>query len=519
MTATLDRVTPAKLAEWNRSRFSPAGWQPSWGPAPRWGTARSPERETLGGLAGEVSAELGKPFFPHQQYVVDVTLELDAGAWVYGLAVWYMQRRAGKTVGIAPVSAVTSTFELPLQVWLTAQKRESAVARWREATDPLMESDLAPQLKRWVSNSHESLRWPNGSTFRPFAPDEDTMHGEDPDIVFRDEDWSFTLEQAALVEAGYSHAFSVKTGLDIRMSAAGTARSTSMKKTRALGRRSVESGKRSGMAYFEWCVPEEGPDGRPVIDLPDDMLLELILMNHPRRGRGLREDFVAQQLDKDRRDALRAYGGIDNDESLDDWAAIAVPAMNAARAEKPIPPTARVALAVEVDPDSLEGSIVASWVWPEGVVQVEAIERRPGVRWLRDTVDTIVTKQDVGAVAVVQAGPSRGVADELAQVLDEGLLLRVPAEDYAAACKRFRDTITEQHKTAEEKPLELLLHDPAGSLWAANRAAEEKPLRSGLVWRPRSPDVPVSMLGAFALGTWVAARVPAPDEPDSFWVY
>ena len=171
----------------------------------------------------------------------------------------------------------------------------------------------------------------------PFAPDEETMHGEDPDVVFRDEDWSFTLEQAALVEAGYSHAFSVKSGLDIRMSAAGTARSTSMKKSRALGRRAVEAGRRSGTAYFEWCVPEKGPDGRPIIEMPDDMLVELMLLNHPRRGRGLREDFVAEQLDRDRRDALRAYGGIDNDEALDDYAVIDMAAMHAARAEQPIP--------------------------------------------------------------------------------------------------------------------------------------------------------------------------------------
>lgn len=517
--SSLKRLTSVKLAEWNRSRFSPRDWQPSWGPAPRWGTERSPERPTLGKLAGEVSAVLGKPFFPHQQYVSDVTLELDGGVWWYGLAVWYMQRRAGKTVGIAPVAAVASTFPVPMQVWLTAQKRESAVARWRDATDPLMLSDLSPKLKRWVSNSHESLRWPNGTIFRPFAPDGDTMHGEDPDVVIRDEDWSFSLEQSAMVEAGYSHAWAVKPGLDIRMSAAGTARSTSMKKTRALGRRAVETGTRPRMAYFEWALPERGPDGGPVIDLPDEMLVELILLNHPRCGRGLREDFVALQLDKDRRDALRAYGGVDNDEVVDDLAAIDVSALNAARADKPIPQDARVALALEVDPDSLEGAVTASWVWPDSVVQVEAVERRRGVRWMRDFVLAVVGKQNVGAVAVVQAGPSRGVADELGQVLAEEVLLRVPAEDYAASCKRFRDTLVEQHRAAEGKPLELRLHDPAGYLAAANKAAEEKPLRSGLVWRPRTPDVPVSMLGACALGAWVARRIPAPVEQVPFWVH
>lgn len=473
----------------------------------------------MGGLAADVSEVLGKPFFPHQRYMTEVSLELEGDAWAFGTAVWYVVRRAGKTVQIAPVTAVVCSREVPAQVWLTAQKRDNAVARWRDAVMPLMLSDLAPSLRRRISNAHETLEWPNGSTFKPFSPDEDSMHGEDPDVVFRDEDWSFTLEQAALIEAGYLPAFSVKAGLDIRMSAAGTARSTSMKQTRAVGRRAVEAGRRSGMAYFEWCVPETGPDGRPIIEMPDDMLVELLMLNHPRRGRGVREDFVADALERDRRDALRAYGGIDNDEALDDFAAIDMAAMARARADQPIPEDARIALAVEVDPDSLEGSITASWVWPDGAVQVEAIERRPGVRWLRDAVVSLAGSNVVGAVAVVQAGPSRGVADELAQHLDEGVLLRVTAEDYAAACKRFRDTLVEQHKQAEERPLELRLHDPAGALWAAVRGAEEKPLRSGLVWRPRSPDVPVSMLGAFALGAWVAVRIPEPDEPSDFWVY
>lgn len=99
-----------------------------------------------------------------------------------------------------------------------------------------------------------------------------------------------------------------------------------------------------------------------------------------------------------------------------------------------------------------------------------------------------------------------------------GSLSALPAEDYAAACKRFRDTIVEQHAAAP-KPPELRLHDPAGWLWSAVRAAEEQPLRSGLVWRPRSPDVPVSMLGSSALGAWVAVRIPEPETPAGFWLY
>src|SRR5258706_14176120 len=44
---------------------------------PRFGTRRDPDRLTLGPGVGTVSAKLGKPFMPWQQYVADVVMEID----------------------------------------------------------------------------------------------------------------------------------------------------------------------------------------------------------------------------------------------------------------------------------------------------------------------------------------------------------------------------------------------------------------------------------------------------------
>ena len=68
----------------NRSRWSPRDWATSWGPAPRWGTPRTPSRATFGPVVAEISSRMGRPFYPWQRYVVDVGLEvLDDGSWAY----------------------------------------------------------------------------------------------------------------------------------------------------------------------------------------------------------------------------------------------------------------------------------------------------------------------------------------------------------------------------------------------------------------------------------------------------
>ena len=491
------------------SRTTPADWAPSWGPAPRWATPRSPDRPTYGPAAAKIAKRLGTPLFPWQRYVVDVALEVDpaTGHLAYDEVIVLVQRRAGKTVLIAPVTVWRcGRPKIRQQAWLTAQKRDNAVDRWRDAADSI-EDALGPAVKKKIGNMAEELRWPaTRSIFVPFAPAEDTMHGADPDLAFVDELWSFTAAQQAVIEGGYEPTFSVKPGSQVwKLSAAGTARSEWLKADRMRGRAAVQSGGRSRIAFFEWCVPER-VDGVPVGELDDGRLIEVVLANHPRRDHGLRADFLTAQLAKNRPRFLRAYGGLDEDESTDD-ALLPLDVVQGSFTVDRIPGLVRVAFGVEVDPDRREASISACWRDAGGRALTQLLDQRPGSSWVPGRVLELVADNaggnPVGVVAVNQAGPARNVADELDR---SGVpLLRVSQTDVAAAAAQLYDQLT-----ADEP---LVTHDNDDRLLGALKAAGWRRLPAGgRAWASNTGE-PITPLNAHTLAVWGFDHMPEP-EPD-----
>ena len=487
---------------------------PSWGPAPRWATSRSPERPTFGPAVAKLAKSLGKPLLPWQRYVVDVGLEVDQeGEFVYDEVIVFAQRRSGKTVIIEPVTFHRCGQPAKRSAWITAQKRDNAVKRWRAATDVMLESPLGPRLSRKVSHSFEELMWKKtGSQFLPFAPDEDSMHGEDPDLVWVDELWSLSLEQKKKIQQGYQPAWSVKTGQEWKMSAAGTARSGWMKHERTRGRAAVESGGRSRIAYFEWCVPEL-VDGKPVQELDDERLLQVVLDNHPRRDHGLRHGFLVGQLaGMGRSGFLRAYGGLDEDATAQDTV-IPGAALGRALSSVKIPEDARVGIGVAVDPERREASVSAAWRDAAGIAVTEVLQRRAGTRWAAAFVAGVDERNDIGTIAVNNAGPARDVADELERPVENdgyGLeLLRVASSDYAAACARFDDEITD----VPEGGRPTVTHNGDPDLMDALRAANrDRKIGSGRAWGSETGE-PISTLESHTLAVWAFDHMPAPAQP------
>lgn len=488
---------------------------PSWGPAPRWATSRSPERPTFGPQVAKIAASLGKALLPWQRFVVDVALEVDreSGEFAYDEVIVFAQRRSGKTVIIEPVTFHRCGQAARRSAWITAQKRDNAVKRWKAATDVMLASPLGSRLGRKVSHSFEELTWRGtGSQFLPFAPDEDSMHGEDPDLVWVDELWSLSLEQKKKIQQGYRPAWSVKTGQEWKMSAAGTARSGWMKHERTRGRAAVESGGRSRIAYFEWCVPER-VDGMAVQDLDDERLLQVVLDNHPRRDHGLRHGFLVDELaDMGRSGFLRAYGGLDEDATAQDTV-ISGSALARALSAVRIPADARVGIGFAVDPERREAAVSAAWRDEGGVAVTEVLQRRPGTRWLASFVAGIADRNDVGAFAVNNAGAARDVADELERPAENdgfGLeLLRVPSGDYAAACARFDDEISD----VAEGGRPTITHNGDPDLLEALRAANrDRRLGSGRAWGSETGE-PVSTLESHTLAVWAFDHMPMPEQP------
>lgn len=483
-------------------------------------TPRTPERPTYGPIVARIAELLGTPLFPAQRYVYDVALEVQSeeagdpfpGEGAYDEIADFEPRRAGKTFKIGPLVAHKCGSSPNSSAWLTAQKRVSAVRRWDAVRLQLM-SPAAPlrrQLKALTGDGHEAVKWrENGSIFLPFAPDSETMHGEEPDLVIVDELWAHDLKAKAQIEQGYKPAWSIKPGQAWLLSAAGTKESAWLNGRREQGLVDVAAGKTLGRATFLWGVPDE-VGGVPVAELPDDQLIDVVLDCHPRRDNGLRVPYLADQLaDLKRAGFLRAYGNL-----TDSGAASGViPAeawRRAAKAPK-IPPHVRVGLGVDVDPDRREAAVVAAWRDPgTGVVLTEILKVGPGTRWVAQYVADVVVRQSPGVVVMNNAGPARDIADDLehkhhiAPVVDrdgrqEGLLLRIPAGDYAAACARLQDSLNEAIPT--------VMHRGEVELTKAMQAAAKRRLSGGFAWDRRGED-PITALTAQTLALWAADHMP-----------
>lgn len=483
--------------------IGPETWPDSWGPAPRWATPRSPERPTFGPAVARIAEKIGGPLTPAQRYVFDVALECWPGTdeLVYDEVIDLEQRRAGKTYKQRPLVAWRCGRGRS-SAWITAQKREKAVARWRDVTDALLATPLRSQIHRKISNAHEVMIWkPTLSTFLPFAPNsEDEMHGEDPDLVIVDEQWSFDLAQKRMIEQGYLPAWSVKTGQAWKMSAAGTPRSEWLNLDRRRGRRAVEEGRRSGIAFFEWGAPEV-VGGVPVLELPDDDLIRLVIECHPRRDHGLRPGFIANQLEiMGRVDFLRAYGNIT--QADEDVPGVFEPAvMERARSGDRIPGEARIGLSVAVDEDRREAAIGTCWRNAYGLAVTDE-KRADGTRWAASEIIRLVDAYDVGVVAVVNAGPGRNIADELGRA---GVpLLRLSQSDHAAASAAFFDEFTAERPSVSWNG-KVEFSD-------AVAAAELKKVPSGIRWESRT-GAPVTALDARSLAVWAFDHAPAEKKP------
>lgn len=442
---------------------------------------------------------MGTPLFPWQQYVVDVGLEvLPDGSWAYDDVVITVPRRSGKTFLIKPVTAHRCGQPHRESAWITAQDGRRAKARWRATTDDLMATPLKSGLKRKIGVGVEQMTWTaSGSTFQPFAPQPNGMHGEDPTLVWIDELWSFSNIQRRFIEQGYRPSFGIVPGQAWLLSAAGTPQSEWLNAERRQGRERVESGQNGRRAFFEWSVPEYLPDGRALTALSDAELAQVVVQHHPRRDHGLRADFLAGELDvMGRPDFLRAYGNITPPE--DEEGAISSEAMTRAQSGDRIPDTGRLALGVAVDPDRRDASIGLAWRNQMGVAVTDD-RKAEGTRWVVGEIIRLVDQFDISAVAVVAAGPARSVADELDRA---GVaLLRLSQPDYAAAGARFMDEISTDRPS--------VTWNGAASFAQAVAAAEPIRKPSGLAWQSRT-GASITPLDARTLAVWAADHAPEP---------
>ncbi|GAA1549884.1 hypothetical protein GCM10009804_03070 [Kribbella hippodromi] len=494
-------------------------WPDSHGPAPRWATSRSPERPTYGPAVAEIAEQLGTPLMPWQRHVVDVALEVRPdGSWAYSEIVITIPRQAGKTTVLRPITVHRCLAGDVRRVFLAAQTRKHSRRRWMDACSAMQHSRLLKgKTKQKVSNGFESLEFPaTGSSFEPFAPSGEDLHGETPDLVLLDEIWAFTADEYAVLMGAIQPGFTTKDGQTIKTSTAGTAASYGLNEARERGRAAVERGDVTGIAYFEWSLPDE-LDGVALDELDDMALLAAVLKHHPARcqdpechgpaggkpcphGFTVRDASIAESQSKmDRSEFLRGFGNRSTETEAD--RVIPESAVTASSTVDRIPADVAPGIAFDVDPDRRCATITAGWRGPDGRSLVEIIEHGLGTRWVAGAVIGILERQGLKRVTVNNAGPARDVADEIERSGFE--VDRVTAPDYAAACVRFHDEI-------RAMPQPTVLHYGQADLVEAFGHLAWRRLGQSLAFT--SSGEPVTAVTAAALAVW-AADHPAAIEP------
>lgn len=440
----------------------------SWTVGPRWATPRTAERPTYGAVVAAVAAAMRRPPMPHQRLLYDVALEVQSeaagdphpGEWAYDDVTWTIERRGGKTSTITPISAHRARMIRNARIFLTAQTRDKARARWMDATDDIVQSVLRDDVRRKVSHSFEELRWRReGSLFVPFAPNEDAGHGEEGDLWWIDELWAFSAVQKAKLQQGYVPTLGTTGGQAFKMSTAGTEKSAWLNQARKDGRKAVESGVRLGTAYIEHSLPDRW-NGKRLKSLSDEELVEACIDHHPAvchvpgcPGAGGRKPcphgFVMRAAGiragcrelGDRNEILRAYGNRSAADLSSRWLALDEDTWRATHDKGGIPERSPVAFGVWVDQDGEDAAVSAGWRDKStGVMHTEHLvltSVRDVLPYVRDRAE----RHGPWAVAIANVGAARDLADELETA--KVPVLAVSQADVAAACSRHRTELDE----------------------------------------------------------------------------
>lgn len=370
---------------------------------------------------------------PWQRYVWDVALEVDprTDRLAYGMVIVLVQRQAGKTEAALPAGIRACLAGRQQRVWYTAQTGQDARDKWLEWLERVEYSRLGRLVRPRRTNGSESMRWPTGSTLRPFAPVPEALHGKQSDLVMPDEGWAFTMSQGAALETAIVPTQATRPGAQVWIiSAAGT-----MADSRWL-RAHVERGRAGDnprAAYFEWSIPE-GED-------PQD--IDTVARYHPAVGYTIsRESLLDAQATMGSADNFaRAYGNVwpkigDGGIPAHIWAAAIT------RADLPATPPG---IGVDVAEDR-SAATIAACVGGIG----EIIDRRPGVSWAAERVAELRRRHNVRYIVCPRSGPAGTVADQLIRA---GVpLLPLTDRDYANACAAWYDALRERRARVRPHP-------------------------------------------------------------------
>jgi phage terminase large subunit-like protein len=288
---------------------APARSVPRSGVRARWATRRT-RRATYGRQAAEVATALGLELLPWQRLVLDVSLEHVRGRLAYRDIVVSVPRQSGKST-LLLVMIVYRLLAARCAIAYGAQARLSARQKLLDDWWPMIRrSPLSKLFDVSRATGQEALLalGGTGSRCRVISSDETSAHGATFSVAALDEAWS--LDTAA--EQAVRPAMVTKHNAQLWIaSTAGTAKSLWWANKVASGRGSVEAGRTSGLAYFEWSAD-------PGADLTDPAVLRSF---HPAVDLTIDLETLVSDISAmpSPAEAARAFGNVQPDELGGGW--------------------------------------------------------------------------------------------------------------------------------------------------------------------------------------------------------
>lgn len=423
---------------------------------PRYATPRSPNRQTRGTQIAKVAAALGQPLMPHQALIADVGGELlPDGKPAFREVIFTLMRQQGKTTLFLSFSVERCTLRGgPQKVAYTAQTGSDARKKLLDDQVPILQASPLWKAVRRVSRAQgsEGVIFTNGSRVDVLASSSSAGHGKILDLGQIDEafdDVDDRREQAMLPAMITRPEAQLLIG-----STMGTDASVYLNRKVDTGRAAALEGRTSGIAYFEWSIPEDEN-----IDDPATWWRYM-----PALGLTITEEAVAHaratMTDGDFRRAFGNQRTRSSERVIPDgtWRAVC------SGTASPCDP---LTFAVEVSPDRDWSAIVACGRGTDSRPVVELIDYRPGVGWVPDRAKELAANHR-GDVVVEARSPASALG--IAKVRE------IPTADAVRFSGAFYDAVADSRVWVRDDPrfdtaLSAAAKQPTGETWRFGRKA------------------------------------------------
>jgi phage terminase large subunit-like protein len=470
-------------------------WWQLPGAAPRFATRRSPELRTEGARVALIARALGTPLLPWQHYTAEVAGELTPeGGYRWPVVVVTVPRQSGKTTLLRAIGVDRGLAHDATGVFYSAQTGKDARERWQDLVATVKESPLAPLAVVRSAAGSERIVWPNGSTFRAFAPTPKSLHGYTPPLVMLDEAFAHDEQLGNDLMGAIGPAqVTIRNRQLWIVSTAGTAESVFLHRWIEAGRAGAE-----GVALLDWGVP----DGVDVYDASRWAEWHPGMVELPGSGEQLvTADALRTEAERlPRSEFTRAYG---NRRTRTASHLIATEAWDQLAGQLRAPELgAEVVYAWDVMDDRSAAALVAVWR-DGGQLRAVVVRTGPGMGWVAEAVEQL---HGYGWRTFAHAtdGPGREVADDLARRKLTGLELHpLGGAEYADAWGGLMRAIAER----------TLTHDGSEQLATAAANVATRPSLDAAAPSRRNSAGDITPLVALMVGAYVLdhRRPPLPQ--------